>query len=215
MIKEILYYTDNRLDPKIIEMCQQQLLNTRLPIISVSLKPLDFGSNIVLPLERGWGTYFTQIFTGLAASKADVIFFAEHDVLYPASHFDFTPLNKNTFYYDHNWWKIRWPFDNFAVHWDADQVSGLCCYRELALDWYQKKVESFDRNNFDRKFEPGSGINSESWNSAEACVDIRQEYAQTKNKWSIADFRDKRTAKNFQVGKCPEWAIQLITGGEQ
>ncbi len=212
MTKGIIYFTDNRLDPYIMTICQNQLLKTGLPIVSVSLKALDFGKNVVLPLERGWETYFIQIFTALAASEAEIIYFCEHDVLYPQSHFDFTPPTNEKFYYDHNWVKIDWPYTK-GIAWDADQVSGLCCDRKLALEWYRKKVDQFDRKNFDRKFEPGSGINSESWKAPDAHVDIRQEYAQTKNKWTLEDFRDKRTAKNLRQVPCPEWA-KLIIGGE-
>jgi hypothetical protein len=80
----------------------------------------------------------------------------------------------------------------------------------LAIEHYQKRVESFDKNNFDRKFEPGSGVNSKSWRSLEPYVDIRQEHALTKNKWSISDFRDKTTCKNLREVICPEWAAKLI-----
>lgn len=208
--KGIIYFTDNRLDPKIMKMCQDQLVKTGLPIVSASLQPIDFGKNLVLPLERGWHTYFKQILAALEASSADMIFFCEHDVLYPQSHFDFTPPTKIKFYYNQNWVKVRWPYDGTGVSWDADQVSGLCCDRKLAIEFYKEKVATFDKESFDRKFEPGSGINSEVWRSAESYVDIRQEYAQTKNKWSINDFRNKLTAVNFKETKCPEWAKQLV-----
>ncbi|MBU2051242.1 MAG: glycosyltransferase, partial [Gammaproteobacteria bacterium] len=51
--KGIVYYTDNRLDPEIMAACQRQISKSGLPIVSVSLKPIDFGENIVLDLERG------------------------------------------------------------------------------------------------------------------------------------------------------------------
>ncbi len=210
--KEILYYTDNRLDPKIDHAVRKQLLAVNIPIVCASLKPMDFGDKrIVIPKERGWGTYFEQITRALEASTADIVFFCEHDVIYPKSHFDFTPPTRNTYYYNNNWWKIRLE-DGFAVSWEADQVSGLCCYRELVLPHYQKILATFNRETFNRKFEPGSGEGSESWMSAEPYVDIRQPGVMTKNKWSLADFRDKRTAKNFKTGTCPEWAKDIISG---
>lgn len=190
-------------------MCHIEMAKSNLPIVSVTLKPMNFGENIVLPLERGWETYFIQIFTALQASKADVVFFCEHDVLYPQSHFEFTPPTKDKFYYNQNWVKIDWPYTK-AVAWDADQVSGLVCYRELALEWYKQKVEQFNKEKFDRKFEPGSGTElAEAWKSPEPYVDIRQDKVATKNKWSLADFRDKTTAKNFKETICPEWASHL------
>ncbi|MEX0909999.1 MAG: hypothetical protein WDZ75_01760 [Candidatus Paceibacterota bacterium] len=208
--KNIIYFTDNRLDEKIDREVRAQLLSIGLPIVSASLQPMDFGKNIHLPLQRGYETYFKQILAALEASTSDVIFFCEHDVLYHPSHFDFDPPRKDTFYYDHNWWKVRLP-DGHAVHWDADQVSGLCAYRELLIPHYRKIVEEFNRDKFNRRFEPGSGTHSDSWKCAEPAVDIRYDSNLTRSKWSLADFRDKRTAKNFQEGTCPEWAKDRVS----
>lgn len=228
MTKGIIYFSDNRPEPHILNMCHVLMAKANLPIVSVTLKPMNFGKNIVLPLERGWETYFRQIITALENIDTDVVFFCEHDCLYPLSHFDFTPESADKFYYNQNWVKIDWPYTK-AVAWDADQVSGLCCYRELALDWYKKKLQEYldspikttDTNHqlgnrkWDRKFEPGSSTNQAvAWRSAEPYVDIRQDKAATKNKWSIADFRDKTTAIKFRETTCPEWALEIITGGE-
>lgn len=212
--KSIIYYTDNRLDERIAEACREQIIKANLPITSTSLAPIAFGRNIVLNLQRGIETYFKQIITALENATSDIVFFCEHDVLYPPSHFDFTPPSKDKFYYDHNWIKVRLE-DGFAVHWDADQVSGLCCYRELALAHYKKVLENFQKENFDRKYEPGSGVNSESWLGADPCVDIRVSTALTKSKWSLNDFRDKSTAKGFEVVECPAWALDVIMIGRK
>ena len=149
---------------------------------------------------------FKQILAALEASDAEIVYFCEHDVLYHPSHFTFIPPKKDVFYYNHNWWKVG--NGDLAVHWDADQVSGLVCYRQLAVDFYRERVASFDRENFNRKFEPGSGINSEPFWSALPLVDIRHPKNLTKDKWSLDDFRDKTTAKNFEVStvdKIPGW----------
>jgi hypothetical protein len=210
MKKGIIYFSDNRPEERILKMCQTEMKKSGLRIISVTLKPMDFGFNIVLPLERGWGTYFKQIKTALENIDTEYVFFCEHDCIYPQSHFEFVPPTDDKFYYNQNWVKIDWPYTK-GVAWDADQVSGLCCSRELAIEWYTKKVEQFDKDTFDRKFEPGSGTElAVAWKSAEPYVDIRQAKAATKSKWSMADFRDKKTAKNFRETNCPKWAETII-----
>lgn len=210
MTKGIIYFSDNRPEPHILNMVHVQIAKAKLPIVSVTLKPMNFGHNIVLPLERGWGTYFKQILMALETIDTDYVFFCEHDVLYPQSHFEFTPPTDDKFYYNQNWVKIDWPYTK-AVSWEADQVSGLVCNRQLALEWYRQRVKEYDEDTFDRKFEPGSRTElSVAWKSAEPYVDIRQDKVATKNKWSIADFRDKTTAKNFRETTCPEWAKELI-----
>src|SRR3990167_10295431 len=96
--KGIIYYTDSQLDPKIAELVRGQLLKASLPIVSASLEPLDFGDNYHIKMKRGYEAYFTQILTCLEKSKADIVFFCEHDNLMHLSHFDFTPPTNDKFY---------------------------------------------------------------------------------------------------------------------
>lgn len=206
--KGVIYYTENQLNEKIANACREQLRKSfRGNIISCSLKPLDFGdTRIVLPLERGYLTMFKQILAALEASTSEVIFFAEHDVLYDSSHFNFTPPTKDKFYYNLAWWKVR--EDGLAVHWDAVQVSGLVCYRELALEFYRMRVATFDPENFDRKFEPTVEAEYETFRSEVPYIDIRHNSNLTYNKWSLNHFRKKDTAVNFEVstvGEIPGW----------
>ena len=206
MNKGIIYYTGGGLPENVAEAARQQLLTIGLPIVSCTLEPLDFGQNIIIEGERGYLTMFRQILAALEASTAEIIFFCEHDVLYPKDHFDFTPSRKDTFYYDHNWWKIG--NGDLAVHWDADQVSGLCCDRQLAIDFYKQRIANFSSDNFDRKFEPMSGIQSESWKAPTPHIDIRGKWNLTYNKWSLDNFRNKATAANFTqttIDNIPGW----------
>lgn len=207
--KGIVFYTDNQLNLKIAHKVQKQLRGIGLPIVSASLKPMPkMGKNIHLPLQRGYLTMFKQILTALEASEVDIIYMCEHDVLYHPSHFTFIPAEKDKFYYNQNWWKVR--EDGYAVHWDADQVSGLVAYRDVLIDWYRKRIETFDTQNFDRKFEPMSGVGSVAWKSEFPNIDIRGSHNLTYNKWTLDHFRDKSTAKNFQtstIDKIPGWKL--------
>jgi glycosyltransferase involved in cell wall biosynthesis len=210
--KGIIFYTDNRLNLKIAHAVQKQLKKAGLPIISASLKPMTFGDkNVVIDEPRGYKAYFEQIIAALETSTAEIVFFCEHDVLYHPSHFEFTPPKKDKFYYNQNVVRVEWGTGR-AVSWDANQVAELVCYRELALDWYKKKLAQFESGNFDRKFEP-QGENDdqfETWRSKEPNIDIRHGQNLTKTKWSIDDFRDKRTAANFRECEVPNWAKNLI-----
>ncbi|MDO8487690.1 MAG: glycosyltransferase family 2 protein, partial [bacterium] len=186
--KGIIYYTDNQLDLKIAHAVQERLKQIsetkHLPITSCSLKKMSFGvKNVHFPsLKRGYLTMFKQILAGLEHSKAEVVFFCEHDVLYQPSHFDFTPPDKDKFYYNENVWKVD-PQTGLALHYDCKQVSGICVYRETALKHYSKRVEMVQRNGFSMKmgFEPGThhrtervdDLTSGSWKSPFPNIDIR------------------------------------------
>lgn len=209
----IIYYTDSQLEEKIANKVREQLSSIGLPIVSVSLEPLDFGNNFHVKMQRGYHAYFTQIVTALENSDTDVVYFCEHDNLYHPSHFDFMPPTKDKFYYDLNWWKVR--KDGLAVHWDAVQVSGLVCYRELALKFYRSRLASFDKDQFDRKFEPTVDTKFETYWAEFPSIDIRHENNLTYNKWKLEHFRDKSTAVNFQqstIDKIPGWDDTMLRG---
>jgi hypothetical protein len=141
--KGIIYYTDNRLDEKIMAMCQEQLKKVHLPITSVSLAPIDFGENIVYPGERGYLTMAKQILTGLEDMTVDVVFFAEHDVLYHPSHFDFTPLKKGVYYYNTNSWMLRID-DGHGLYYFHRSLSGICAYRETLIKHYKERIKKIE-----------------------------------------------------------------------
>lgn len=201
--KGIIFYTDNKLNHRIAHAVQNQLskisYERKLPIVSASLKPMEhFGKNVYVPLERGMEAYFTQIISALEALDTEIVYFCEHDVIYHRSHFDFTPQDKNMFYYNQNFWRIR--DDGFAVHWDANQVSGLVCYRDKALEFYKQRWADIQKNGFDRSYEPGGRDKSQYtvFKSKFPNIDVRHEGTLTKSKWSQADFRDKSTCVNWQ-----------------
>lgn len=222
--KGIIFYTDNQLKLKIAHKVQNQLKKISqakgIPIISASLKKMTFGDkNIYFPhLKRGYLAMFKQILGALENSKADIIFLTEHDVLYHPSHFDFTPPKKDIYYYNQNWWRVR-VADGFAVHWDANQVSGLVAYRQHLLKFYRQRLREVEKNGYKAKmgFEPG-GRNSNltcAWKSQVPNIDIKHGNNLSKNKWSLKDFRDKSTAKNFITGsEIPGWGKtkELIKG---
>jgi len=215
--KGIIFFTDNQLNLKIARAVQKQLKKIGLPIVSSSLKPMSFGDkNIVIDGQRGYHTYFRQIVAALREMKAmgkKWTFFCEADVLYHPSHFEFTPPTPDKFYYNQNWVKCEWKDGKFTgrnAAWDADQVSGLVCDTDLALKHYEEVLASFDKDNFNRRFEPGDKTEREAWRSKEPYLDVRQPNALTKSKWSLADFRDKSSAKNFRETSMPEWAKELI-----
>lgn len=207
-LKGIVFYTDNQLNLRIAHAVQRRLKTIGLPIVSVSLKPMTFGTNICLPLARGYLAMFKQILAGLEASTAEIVFLCEHDVLYHPTHFNFVPPRKDRFYYNENFWKLRVE-DGHALHYDAKQVSGLCAYRALLIDEYKKRVAIVERDGYSRStgFEPGTHDGkAQAWKSEWPIVDIRHDHNLTKNRWTIDEFRDKSTASNWiEAEEVPGW----------
>ncbi len=198
----IVYYTDCQLAPEILEPCQKQLLRccNGVPIVSVSLKPMDFGENYVLPLERSVLTMFKQILEGIKRSTADILYFAEHDCLYIKEHFKFTPPRKDVFYYNENQWQVD-TTSGRALFYHCMRLSTLCAYRELLLEHYTKRVERVEKEGFTLKmgYEPGGhryprGVDNytrERFMTPYPLIDLRHSGTVSPNRWRQKDFRNK------------------------
>lgn len=153
MTKGIIFYTDNRLDGKLInELSKQSILDSGLPIVSCSLKPMDFGKNIVLEGRvRSYPTMCLQILTALEALDTDYVFFCEHDVLYHPSHFDFTPPRDDVYYYNVNNWRWWYGHDTAISYDELTSLSSLCCNRKLAIEHYKYRLKLIDEQGLEKE----------------------------------------------------------------
>lgn len=230
LTKGIVYYTDNQLDEKIAQKCRAQLRQAagdNIKITSVSLKPLDFGENITLPLERGYVTMVRQILAGLEHLDTDIVFFAEHDIIYHPSHFDFTPVDRNKYYYNENIWQIR-ASDGHCLYYTCKKLSQICAYRETLIEHYQKRLKVLEEaektlspeefKSFIRKvgFEPGTHnraerideLQAEAWMSQSPNLDIRHDTNLTPSRWRQDQFRNQKNCQNWkESNEAPFWGI--------
>ena len=208
IIKGAIYYTDSQLDERIAKPIREQLLKCNIPIVSASLKRLDFGlKNIRFPsLKRSYYAMHKQILGALENSTADIIFFTEHDVLYHPSHFNFIPGNKETFYYNQNIWYLR--EDGHALHYDVNQLSGLCVYRETAIVHFREKLERIEKEGFSRNmgFEPfthnrvqwNNTFKLGTWKSEFPNIDIRFGVNSTGMRWNKEQYLNQHLLINWQ-----------------
>jgi hypothetical protein len=228
--KGIIYYTDNRLREPIFSVVQNQLLKVDLPIVSCSLKPISFGQNIVLELRPGITTMAKQILEALEKSTADIIFFCEHDVLYHPSHFDFVPLSNETFYYNVNNWRWDYPYDHFVTYKHLRSLSGLCVYREFAINHYKKRLKLIKERGYTDSsrepkwsmkigHEPGrkvkiGGISDDfviEWKSKYPNIDIRHGKTITRRKCRLVDFfKPPKNWLETTMNKIPDWNLKEL-----
>lgn len=214
MSKSIIFYTDSELTEEIARPVREKLEEVGLPIVSVSLKPLDLGKNVVYPGKRGYVTMMYQIVTALENARTKYVFFCEHDVFYNKSHFDFTPPRDDIFYYNENVVRWEWKSDTVIRHDRMLPLSAMCCNRELALKFYLYRLEKMKEVGFDefqnsqskwiRKwgFEPGTkkkrrgGLTDDdfdTWHSEHPIVDIRHPGSFSPAKVSLDSFKHKPT----------------------
>lgn len=230
--KGIIFYTDSRLDEKIASVVRDNVLRSGLPIISVSLKPLNFGRNILAVLEPSYSTMVKQILMGLENLNTEYVFFCEHDVLYHASHFSFTPLRDNIFYYNSNVYRWDFPNDRAVTYDRLLNLSNLCCNRELALSHYKKRLKLLEERGWDKPtmgeptwlrrmgYEPGTkkikrggfwNDDFDTWASAYPNVDIRHRGTFSPPKTHLEDFKWQPT--NFRevtLDQIPGWDLKKL-----
>lgn len=234
MSKDIIYYTDNRLEDPIYSAVQKTLLDVELPIISSSLKPINFGDNAIVTGKRGYPTMVRQIISCLERSTAQYVFFCEHDVLYPKSHFDFTPPKDNIFYYNANVWRWKYPEDMAITYDRLISLSGLCANRYYTLAHYNKRLEYIESNKWEddakhepdwaRKmgYEPGTkkkkrggytDDNFETWKSDYPMVDIRHSGTFSQPKVTLSSFKHQPTNwTEIKASQIPGWNLKEMFG---
>lgn len=209
MLKGIIYYTDNRLFESLFSACQKYILASGLPIVSASLKPINFGQNTVVAGAPGYPSMVKEIVITLEKSNSKYVFFCEHDVLYHKSHFDFTPSEDDVFYYNMNNWRWGYPGTKVIRYNELTSLSQLCVNRELALRHFTARLnkmkeigfEKFDKGDpyLARKwgYEPGrrkkrdGGFLEEKfadWNSDRPNIDIRHTRSFSASKMSPSQF---------------------------
>jgi hypothetical protein len=211
----VVYYTDNRLDPALMQACQHQLVTALAdhPLVSVSLAPIDLGTNIVLPGERGRLQMFRQILAGLEALTTEYACLCEHDCLYPPAHFDFTPPRRDRFYYNQSVWRVH-VRTRQCVTYRMMSVSGCCASRQLLIDYYRALVDEVSRSGYDhaRGYEPGvrEGL-ALGWRSRTPYVDLRHEQNLTASRWSSSAFHDIRTCQEWRESPTPPgWDLRAL-----
>ena len=217
VLKGIVYYTDNHCDELILQACRKQLMRAvnGFELVSVSQTPLDFGKNIVMNLQRSKESMFRQILKGLEESTADVIFLAEHDLLYHPSHFDFMPERDDTFYYDRNRWAVCSETGK-AVFYHTNCPSLMCAYRELLIKHYRLVLEYIEKNGVFRSsygFSPPKGVPKEAYVGRSATyfsehptIDIRHDKTLTRKRMNKEQFRSPRSRKGWtEAFEVPGW----------
>jgi len=233
-MKGIIYYTDSELDENIASIVRNTIFyNSKLPIVSSSLKPLAFGDeNIVIKRKRGYVAMIEQIIIALEALDTDYVFFCEHDCLYPKSHFDFVPPRDDIFFYNENVWRWKIGSDTAISHDRMLPLSCMCCNRKLALEFYRirwEKIQEVGEDHFidnqSKKartwgYEPGTkkikrgGLTDDdfdTWRSIEPVIDMRHKGAFSPSKLTLESFKHKpKWWKEIKVEDVPGWELKKI-----
>ena len=151
--KTIIYYSSSQEDlifeQKIIDDLKKKAGD--IQIISVTRKPLNFGTNICVgEVPVSYTNEWRQLLIGLKAAKTKFCIAAESDCLYPPEYFAFTPPEENMiYYYDNLWivWRRHNGFWKKTGHCEGAEICGREYWlsrlepifgKDLGQDWKQK-----------------------------------------------------------------------------
>lgn len=232
-LKGIIYYSNNRLDEPIFSIVQNLIKESHLPIVSVTHKKISFGENYILEGPSTIVTMIKQIVKALDTSKAKYVFFCEHDVLYPPSHFEFIPEKDNIFYYNSNVFRWDYPHNRAITYDRLISLSGLCVNRQFALNHYKKRLEKIIEAGYDKDikrheplwarkwgYEPGtkkirrggfSDDEFETWQSVHPLIDIRHNKNFSPRKVTLDSFKHPPTGwKEVDIKDIPYWNLKAL-----
>lgn len=97
----IIYYSSNREKPEFERRIQETLLESSrdIPVVSVTQKPMDFGTNICVgDVGVSGQNIFRQMYIAAMAATTRFVCPTEADYLYPPELYDFVPPRDDVFY---------------------------------------------------------------------------------------------------------------------
>lgn len=115
-MKTVLYYTSNREEPEFEQKIVDTLLENcgDLPIVSVSQKPMDLGTNVCVgDVGHSYLNLYRQQLIGAKEAKTEYLVFAEADFLYPPEYFELDPDGKDCCFYGDIWVLFSYRVRNF------------------------------------------------------------------------------------------------------
>jgi hypothetical protein len=147
MIKDLtcVYYTANKALPSFMASTQEQLLKSigLTPIISISQKPIDLGTNICVGnIGSSTLNIYRQSLIGAKAATTKYIAMVEDDILYTPSHFEHIPT-PGVFAYNKNIWGIYTWTEPLFSYKGRRNLSTLICERELYIKVMEERFAKY------------------------------------------------------------------------
>lgn len=206
----VLYCSSCREAPEFEQRIRDNILEVcgGIPIVSVTQKPIDFGTNICVGDDIGVSgfNFFRQTEIGLRAIKTKFVISAESDCLYPPDYFQFIPPREDICYRNSNLYVMPqhraffWRKPEGATH---AQVVGRDFYlARLEFLFYGAPEWSVEEKNFPKErlrredvFEPGQ---IEYYESENPVVQIKT--SQSMRHYTASDRQDRHELPYWGTG---------------
>lgn len=152
----IIYYTANIIPEAFAEKVRKQLLIAKgeLPLISVSKKPMDFGTNICVgQTKTSHLNIYRQALIGAKEAKTRFIAMAEDDILYSPEHFT-RRSSPGVFAYNFGVWNMYTWYIPPIFSWKGRRVlHSMICERDLFIEAMEERFEKYkDEDKYSNEF---------------------------------------------------------------
>jgi hypothetical protein len=141
-----VFYTSNYLqdsNPHFFNNMTRMLKETikDTPLISVSQKPMDFGTNVCVgDIGRSNRNLYWQILQGVKAAKTKWIATAEDDIIYSPDHFEYRP-KEDVMAYEMNKWSFFTWSDPLVFSWRRRKIiNSIICTKELFVNAMEERL---------------------------------------------------------------------------
>lgn len=157
----IVYYTANVINASFYEQtkAQLELAAGDLPIVSVSMKPIELGVNTVIDTKRSHVNIYRQLLIGAKMADTKYIATAEDDVLYSPEHFKYRPSPGKFAYNTGTWMIFTWGEPMFSQKIGGRRnLTSLICEREALIKTLEERFAKYpDEEDVDLRIwaEPG------------------------------------------------------------
>jgi len=159
----VLYYTANKIPEIFATNVRKQLVSVirDLPIISISQKPMNFGTNICVgDIGSNVFNLYRQILLGAKCAKTEYVVCCEDDCLYTLEHFTCYRPPKDKFGYNHNKWGLyAWEKNPiFSYKFNRSVMSQCIAPRKLLIEALSERFSAGIPENSDTAIvwaEPG------------------------------------------------------------
>jgi len=133
----ILFYSANKVSPRIMLPVVRSLKRFNYPIISVTQDPMDIGKNFVVPKEISLQNIYRQVLRAAKEAKTKYVALCEDDCLYTKEHFDYVPKDK-PFAYNLNRWLLH--LDSRVYSYRKRPILSQCiANREKLIEILEKR----------------------------------------------------------------------------
>jgi hypothetical protein len=140
----ILFLTVNEVPERWAEYQKQTLLEAvgDAPIITLSMKPLDWGHNILQDRPRSLSNIYWQMLRGAKLADTPFIGVAEDDTLYHKEHFSVRPAPDEFIYNMTHWALFTWGPPTY--HWRNRKGNySMISPRELLIDALEERFAKY------------------------------------------------------------------------